>query len=83
MLDAANVLVVIYEVLDKLAVALGGRQLFQSAYQVGGHRFLHTMCQGMVLAAHIEEARIHACAYKQHRCRHACIWPTICGLLLM
>lgn len=35
MLDAADVLEVLYEVVDKLALALGGPQLFQSAYQVG------------------------------------------------
>ncbi len=62
MLDAADILEVIYEVLDKLALALGGPRLFHSAYQVGWHHFMHTMCQGMVLAAHMEEACIHACA---------------------
>jgi hypothetical protein len=82
MLDAADVLEVLYEVVDKLALALGGPQLFQSAYQVGWHHFMHTVCQGMVLASYSLETRIHACAYKQHRCRHACIWPTFCGLLM-
>ncbi len=51
MLDAADVLEDIYEVLDKLARALGGPQLFQSAYQVGWHHFMLTACGGMVLAS--------------------------------
>ena len=61
MLAAAEILAFMYEILDKLAFALSGPRLFHSAYQVGWQHFMHTMCQGMVLA-HMEEACIHACA---------------------
>ncbi len=62
MLGAVAILTVMYEILDKLAFALSGPRIFHSAYRVSWHCFMHTMCQGMVLAAHIEEACIHACA---------------------
>ncbi len=62
MLDAAEILACMYKVLDNLAFALSGPKLFYSAYQVGWQHFMHTMCQGMVLAGYMEEACIHACA---------------------
>lgn len=57
MLDAAEILAFMYEVLDKLAFALSGPQLFRSAYKVGWQHFMHTTCGGMVLAGYNEKCR--------------------------
>ena len=69
MLDASEILALMYEALDNLACSLSRPQLFRSDYQVSWHHFMHTICQGMVPAGYMEEARIHACAGKQ-MCMH-------------
>ena len=63
MLDAAEILAFMYEVLDKLAFALSGPRLFRSAYQVGGQHFMHTTCGGMVLAGYNEKAWMQTCMH--------------------
>ena len=62
LLDAREILAFMYKLLDNLATALSGPKLFYTDYQVGWPQFMHTICQGMVLAGYMEEARIHACA---------------------
>ena len=56
MLDAGEILVFMLALLDNLALSLSGPRLFQSVFEVSWQHFMHTTCQGVMLAGYMEEA---------------------------